>query len=151
MVVTTALLADAAVVADGKLYVHGGGWDTIYSLSFPTTQPTLAVALLIRVEYSEALTDLPVRVELLDEDENPAGPSMQASLNIGHPAGMKPGTPLFIPQAITLKSQSFARPGEYRFKISSGAHELASIPFRLAPLPAAFPPASPSISPGPPA
>jgi hypothetical protein len=135
MKITTALLADAALVANGKLYIHGGGWDTIHAAAFPTTQPTMSLALMLQVEYSEALVDIPIMIELLDDDENEAGLKTEAKLNVGHPAGMKAGAPLFIPQVLTLNMMPFGNPGQYRFKVSSGEKELASVPFRLAPLP----------------
>ena len=144
MQITTALLADAAQVANGKLFIHGGGWDVIHAVGFPTTQPTMALALVFRVEYSEALVDIPIRIELLDEDEREAGPSVDAKLNVGHPAGMKAGAPMFVPQALTLNMTPFAKPGEYRFKISSAQQELASVPFRLTTLPPGVLPQMPS-------
>ncbi|MGI8610586.1 MAG: DUF6941 family protein [Candidatus Dormibacteria bacterium] len=131
MQVTTALLADAAAVLNGKLYLHGGGWDSIYAAAFPTTQPAMALAFVFRVEYSEALVDIPFVIALVDEDENDAGPRFEGKLNVGHPPGMKAGTPLHIPQAMTLNMLQFSKPGQYRFTIRSGDKELASVPFRL--------------------
>jgi hypothetical protein len=148
MQVTTALLADAAQVANGKLYIHGAGWDTIHAAAFPTTHPTFALALVFRVEYSEALVNIPIRIALVDDDENDAGIQADVTLNVGHPAGMTAGTPMFIPQAMTVNMMQFVKPGQFRFRISSGGTELASIPFRLAPLPAglqSLPPPSPSL------
>jgi len=131
---TAAFLADAAQVQGGKLYVHGGGWDTIYAGSEPATHPTMALVLLFRVEYSEALTDMPIEIQLLDEDENPAGVQLQQKLNVGHAPGSKPGTPSFVPQALTFNMLTFPRLGGYQFRILAGAKELASVPFRVSAL-----------------
>jgi hypothetical protein len=142
MNVTAAMLADAASVCEGKLFIHGGGWDTVHVGGFPTIHPRMSLAFVIRLEYSEALVDIPIRVELLDEDESPAGIRIDGMLNAGHPAGMQPGSPLFIPQALPMSMLQFTKPGQYRFKVSSGERELASVPFRLAQLPGPPQPAS---------
>ncbi len=42
---TTAMLADAAQVQGGKLFVLGGGFDTISAQSLPVVHRSLAVAL----------------------------------------------------------------------------------------------------------
>jgi hypothetical protein len=131
MQVTTAMLADAARVENGKVYVHGGGWDTINASSFPTTHPSLALVLVLRVEYTEALEDIPFAIELVHEDGSLMGPRGEGTLNVGHPPGTKRGTPTFVPQAITFNLLQFESPGGYRFRISSGEQELASVPFRL--------------------
>lgn len=131
MQVTVAMLADAARVESGKLYVHGGAWDSITAASFPTTHPTLALAIVLRVEYSEALQDIPVLIELLDEDDQPFGPRLEGTINTGHAPGIRPGTPSSVPQAITLPMLTFDSPGGYRFRVSSGDEELASVPFRV--------------------
>jgi hypothetical protein len=127
-----AFLADAAQVQSGKLYVHGGGWDTIYAGSLPATHPTMALVLLFKVEYSEALTDIPIQIDLLDEDEKPLGLQVQQKFNVGHAPHSKVGTPSFVPQALTFNTLSLPKLGEYRFRIATGGKELASVPFRVA-------------------
>lgn len=131
MEVTTALLADAASVENGKLYVHGGGWSVINSREFPVTHPTLALALVFRLEYTEALEDHPVSIELLDEDDQALGAKVDGVIHIGHPPRTKPGTPAFVPQAIRFNMVTFEREGGYRFRISAGEDEVASLPFRV--------------------
>ena len=75
----TMLLADSAQVADRKLYILGGG---------------LTVAHLWRLD-------------LLDEDGHPVSVREQplvvhGRFEAGRPAGLKPGTPLSVPLAITF-------------------------------------------------
>jgi hypothetical protein len=43
------ILADAAIAADGKHYMHGAGWDTVASPSFPVVHPHMSAALRLRV------------------------------------------------------------------------------------------------------
>ncbi|MBI3968718.1 MAG: hypothetical protein HY329_24040 [Chloroflexi bacterium] len=42
------VLADAVAAPDGKHYIHGGGWDTIFAPVFPAIRPSLDVALRLR-------------------------------------------------------------------------------------------------------
>jgi hypothetical protein len=129
--VTTAMLADAASVENGKLYVHGGGWSVINAAQLPVAHPTMALALVFRVEYTEALEDLPVTIDLLDEDDHPLGPRVEGIIHIGHPPRTRPGTPAFVPQAIRFNMVQFEREGGYRFRVMVREEEVASVPFRV--------------------
>jgi hypothetical protein len=131
MDLTAALLADAAAVHGGKLYIHGGGWDSISVESVPATHPSMALTLILRIEYTEALQDIPFLVEFLDEDDAPLGPRLEATINVGHPPGSRPGAPTFMPFQWTLTMLSLPRPGGYRFRICTGETELGSVPFRV--------------------
>jgi len=128
---TRTLIADAAVVQGGKLYVHGGGWDTIQASSLPVTHPSLALAFVMRVEYLEALTDIPFLIELVDDDERTMGVKLEGTVRVGHPAMSQAGSPVFVPQAVTFNMLQFTRFGAYRFRISSSGVSLAEAPFRV--------------------
>jgi hypothetical protein len=131
MNVTAAMLADAAVVQGGKLYIHGGGWDSIRVEALPAMQPTMAIAWIFRIEYSEALEEISVVVELLDEDDTAIGPRLEATLTAGHPPGSRAGAPIFVPLQWTLTQVELPAAGGYRFRIWVGDRELASVPFRV--------------------
>ncbi|MBI2705542.1 MAG: hypothetical protein HYX32_09670 [Actinobacteria bacterium] len=96
----TMVLADSAQVADGKLYILGGGVAHIG----PQPQP-LALALLIEVPWDRANIQHDWKIELLDED---GAPVMHEGMPIlvggtfeaGRPVGQTPGTPLAVPLAI---------------------------------------------------
>ena len=98
------LLADAAQVADGKLYVLGGGLTVVG----PHPQP-LAIALLISVPWDRANVSHRWVLELLDEDGHPVPDATRPVLvggrfEAGRPAGLKPGTPLGVPLAINFST-----------------------------------------------
>jgi hypothetical protein len=131
MKATTAMLADAATVESGKLFVHGGGWDVINVGTIPATHPTMALVLILRIEYDEALADIPVIIELLDEDDKPLGPRLEGVVNAGHPPRTKRGTPTFHPLAVAFNMIPFPHEGGYRFRVTTGDSELASVPFRV--------------------
>jgi hypothetical protein len=98
----TMLLADSAQVADGKLFILGGGVANIG----PQPQP-IAIALLIEVPWDRANIQHDWKLELLDED---GGPVLHEGVPVlvggtfeaGRPAGQTPGTPLAVPLAINF-------------------------------------------------
>jgi hypothetical protein len=136
MDVTTAMLADAASVEGGKLFVHGGAWDSINVPGVPAVHPTMALVVIFRIGYDEALNDIPITIELMDEDDQPFGPRIQGVINAGHPPRSRRGTPTFYPLAMPFNMLSFEHEGGYRFKISSGGDgEIASIPFQVRAVP----------------
>jgi uncharacterized protein DUF6941 len=134
MKMVAAMLADAATLAEGKLYIHGGAWDTIYLTNpdGPYTHPVISLAFVLRVEYLEALQNIPIAIEILNDDNRAVGVRADGMINVGHSPGMEPGSPIFVPQAITFNTLTFPRAGGYRFKISAAGKELGSVPFRLA-------------------
>jgi hypothetical protein len=131
MKVTTAMLADAARVESGKLYVHGGGWDRVTAAGFPTVHPGLAVVLVFRIEYDEALTDIPIAVILDTEDGVAVGPQVDGMISAGHPPGTKRGAPAFHPLAITFNGIQFEAAGGFQFRVVGGDEELVRIPFTV--------------------
>jgi hypothetical protein len=52
--VDVALLADAVQAVRGKLFILGGGWDTLWVRSFPARHPSLAIGLRLRVPHPGA-------------------------------------------------------------------------------------------------
>ena len=125
------MLADAASVESGKVFVHGGGWDTLYAAAIPTTHPTMALVLIFQINYDEALSDIPIVIELLDEDDKPLELRVEGKISAGHPPRLQRGAPTFHPLALTFKMLTFDHEGGYRFKVTSGDDVLASIPLQV--------------------
>jgi hypothetical protein len=89
------MLADAAQVAGGKLYVLGGGWSVLYAAA------PFAIALKIEVPWSVGDDTHTLRLELLDEDgqvvlggEDKPLILIESTFRTGIAAGIKPGTPI---------------------------------------------------------
>lgn len=100
------LLCDHAVVAEGKLYISGGGW----SQTGPDPSPT-AIAMKIDVPWDRTNTPIALRLRLVGADGEPvtqAGPmgpvpiEVGAQLEVGRPPGLAQGTPIDAPMAINL-------------------------------------------------
>ena len=102
----TMMLCDAAQVADGKLYILGGGW----SVTGPDPTPS-AIALKIEVGWNEADSQHHWELFLVDADgreitvETPDGPQpieIRGDFETGRPVGIPEGSPVDVPLAINL-------------------------------------------------
>jgi hypothetical protein len=117
----TLLLADYAVVSDGKLTIVGGGW----SQTGPEPAP-FGIALLIQVPWDQANTRHTFSVELLDADGEPVvletdeeedqPVSFGGDFEVGRPPGLKPGTPLDFPVAMNSTPLPL-EPGRYEWRL----------------------------------
>lgn len=100
------MLADAAQVSDGKLYILGGGW------TFTGPEPsTMAIAAVVEVPWDEtnirqkftlSLNDEDGHVLLLDGPEGPRGVSVEGEFEVGRPPGLTPGASLNFPLAFNF-------------------------------------------------
>jgi hypothetical protein len=113
----TMLLADAAQVAQGKLYILGGGW----SITGPEPLPA-AIAIKIDVDWDQANRQHRFELSLFDGDGQVVHMENQpvriaGQFETGRPAGIPPGTPLDVPLAITLGPLPL-RPGRYVWRCS---------------------------------
>ncbi len=111
----TMMLADHVAQAEGKLYISGGGW----TLTGPGSVPS-GIAVLIEVPWNQANTKIAFRLVLVQQDgepvlqQGPMGPAaveIGGDLEVGRPAGVKPGTPLDVPLAINVPPLALA-PGQ---------------------------------------
>ena len=67
MRLTTAMLADAAQVQGGKLFVLGGGFDTISARTVPVVHRSLTLAMVAEVDPDERHRDLEIAISLMDQ------------------------------------------------------------------------------------
>jgi hypothetical protein len=118
----TLLLADYAIVSDGKLTIVGGGW----SQTGPEPAP-FGIALLIQVPWDQANTPHAFAVQLLDadgepvvvetdeDDEQPV--AFGGDFEVGRPPGLNPGTPLDCPVAMNSTPLPL-EPGRYEWRLT---------------------------------
>ena len=135
----TLMLADSAQVAEGKLYLLGGGWTEIGPQPCP-----FAIAGIIEVPWSLANQRHTFRLELIDWDGHPVlvpTPDEQQPLfieggfEVGRPPGTRPGTTLpfilaFNAGAVPLPSGSHF---EWRLLVDGESAEDWRLPFRTRP------------------
>jgi hypothetical protein len=125
------MLADAAQVTGGKLYVLGGAFDTITARAFPVVYRSLAVVLVAEVGPADRNRDLALRIVLFDEDGTALGVESQGKLRVGAPASIPAGASTVVPLVGAFGNVRFPKEGGYEFVVEHEGEPLARIPFRL--------------------
>ncbi len=128
--VDVALLADAVQAVRGKLYVLGGGWDTLWVRSFPARHPSLAIGLRIRVPSSWGEEVLKVSVELQDADGAPMLPQPLAH-TVRLPTSSSGTTDYGLIRSFTFNNLLFRSEGSYSFVISVDDEPLSRLRFAV--------------------
>ena len=113
-----ALLADSVQAVGGKLYVLGGGWDTLFVSGFPARHHSMAIGLRVRVPWSSPPTQIRVGVDLVDADGRRLLPNdVSHVVNVGRRDSMdRPD--LGILRSFTFNNLTFESPGDYSFVIT---------------------------------
>jgi hypothetical protein len=130
----TAMLCDHAEVAEGKLFINGGGWTVIGPGPMPT-----ALALVFEVPWDRANTRIHFQIRLLDEDGHPVlvpGPNgpgpveIGGDLEVGRPPGLAPGSDLSAPLAIPVPPLALP-PGRYLWDVTAEGAEPRQLAFAV--------------------
>ncbi len=132
----TALLCDAAQVADGKLYVLGGGW----SLCGPGP---FVHALAIKLGVPWDRSNRPHRLELVMVDEDSDEPvavgdppeplRFESEFEVGRPPGLPAGSLLDVPFAIGFGPIALPPATGFAWSVRVDAGEIERISFRTRP------------------
>lgn len=128
-----AVIADYAEIVGGKLYLMGGGWDTTYAAEAPA-MVRLAIAVGIRVSWTETGKNLPVRI-VVEDDDGQVLVTIDGAVTVGRPEGLVPGSPQLTSMAANVAFNA-PRFGGYRVMVTAGETEamvVRSLPFRVAP------------------
>jgi len=135
MKLTSAMLADAAQVQSGKLFVLGGGFDTISVKKLPATHRSLSLAMVAEVGPDERQQDLELIVQLVDEDGAEVGVTAKGKLRVGAPPNLPPGSPSIVPIVSPFHNVTFPEAKGYAFVISMNGTELTRVKFRVVEIP----------------
>jgi hypothetical protein len=139
----TMMLCDAAQVADGKLFILGGGW----SLTGPYPAPS-AVAIKLEVDVFETarehhwelfLEDADGRPVLVDTPDGLQPIEVQGDFTVAQPEGAPAGTPVDVSLAVNLGPVPL-QPGTrftWRMVIDGETPENSTLGFATRPLPEA--------------
>lgn len=131
--VDVALLADAVQAVRGKLFILGGGWDTLWVQRFPARHPSLAIGLRLRVPVSWASENLKLSVELQDADGHQILPQT-LSHDIRLPAsGQHPpnSTDFGLIRSFTFNNLLFRQEGSYSFVVSVDDEPVSRLRFTV--------------------
>jgi hypothetical protein len=129
------MLADAAQVQSGKLFILGGGFDTITVRSLPAVHRSISLAMVAEVEPDERQRDLELLIRLIDEDGTALGVEAKGRLRVGAPPNLPPGSPSIVPIVSPFHNITFPEAKGYTFVVSLNDNELARIGFRVVALP----------------
>ena len=129
-----ALLADVVSPRpDGKLDMHGVGWDTISAIAAPVTHPRMDLALRFLVSAQEVETQHRVTVDLITEDGAQLA-RMQADVQpmpevqrVQIPAGRRVGIGIML----TLAGVTFPAFGTYSIVVTWDGNEVRERPLTL--------------------
>lgn len=116
--------ADHAAVENGKVYVNGGFWDTIFQPSFPALV-SVTLVVVIKVPSRAFLEDHQVTVEMVDADEQRLPLRIDGGVRVGPTPYMNPGEPSTLPLAFPLHGVAVDRAGDYWFVLSVDGNEIA--------------------------
>jgi hypothetical protein len=137
-----AFLCDHAEVAEGKLFINGAGINVIWTGPEAPHVANLAVAAVTRVPWTATNEDHTIRVQLLDEDNNPVHPptpnsldqtppiELTAGFNVGRPPQLPHGDSQTVPLAFGFNIP-LPRLGVFVFVISIDGEEMKRLPFRM--------------------
>jgi hypothetical protein len=133
------VLADAAATAEGKHYIHGAAWDTLYAGSVPVQHPALSVAVRLRVPWGATNQAHRVQLNVVDADgrsilPDPPGP-LAGQVNVGRPAHLAPGDDQFLPLTFNIVGLQFGAFGTYSVVFEIDGSEEARSSFKVSALP----------------
>lgn len=135
------LLCDAAQVAEGKLFVLGGGW----SITGPDPVPS-AVAIKLEVPWDRANERHHWELFLVDADGRPVtvkgdfgehAVQVAGDFEVVRPEGLPAGAPLDVPIAVNLPPLPVPPGGRYEWRLTVDGQENAdwALGFTTRPLP----------------
>ncbi len=145
-----AMLADSVVTAEGKIYVQGGGWNTIYVQGLPARHDRIGIAVLIRVPWTATNESHKVDVRMEDSDggvmplgdappgmESPDGKiyRLGGEFNVGRPPMLPPGDEQVVPISMNIGGLLFEKPDAYTIIVAIDGTDLKRLPLRIAQLP----------------
>ncbi len=132
------VLADAVAVADGKHYIHGAGWDTLFAATFPAHHPSLSVAVRLRIPWEETNQQFALEVDVLldgEEHDSILAEPLRGIVNAQRPPQAPPGSDLLLHLALGFTNLQFERPGLYAVVLRIDGLPLADSPFNVIAVP----------------
>lgn len=124
------ILADHAEVISHKLYLMGGGWDSLtVNSGFPTVH-SCALAISFRVPWNETNHRQEVLIEIVDEDGGDPLLRFGGQIEVGRPAGIRPGHTQRFQMALNVALE-VPKPGVYEVIAQVEGQKLGSTTFSV--------------------
>jgi hypothetical protein len=131
------ILADAAEALNGKLYLMGGGWDSIFVRDI-SQQVTVGIACGILIPYGETDDEHSLTLALEDQDGEQVTSPLTVKFKTGRPPTLDRGASMHLPFAIKAEYPLPAY-GTYvvRATVDNNPEATRSTTFRARPIPGA--------------
>lgn len=125
-----AFLADAAEAEPGrKLYVLGGGIDSINAASFPVVHPHLSLVLRVLIHPTETGRDHSIEIRMIDSDGGELA-RLDGNLSARH-AVSPSGREIPMNMVVNMVNTRFEHDGDYSIEILIDGQHARSVPLRL--------------------
>jgi hypothetical protein len=132
MRLTTFLIADHAEACNGKLYITGGCWDTLFAGGFPTQHPHLSIAAALYVPWRATNQSHAIVVDLVDADGSSVLPApIQGQFEQGRPPGMRPGDNANLVMVFNIDGLIVEKPGRYEWVFKVDGTDLGRTGFKV--------------------
>jgi len=129
MQVNSAILADFVQENHGKLYITGGGIDTLYAKTVPARHPSLGIAFRLTLSPAELGRTHELEILLVNADGGRIA-TVKAKIQAERPA-QPTGWPVTVPLAINFAQIEFPAFGDYQFELMVNNSSINNIPFRV--------------------
>lgn len=131
------MLCDSAQVADGKLYVLGGGW-SVMNIVDPSLPFFVNAAIDLAIPWDMGNRPIKVALEIVDEDGQPAEPQtpegqlrVEGEIVAGRPPTARAGVPLHVPLVIPFPPIVGLTAGGYVVQLLIDGKPVESAQFQL--------------------
>ncbi|MBI4668148.1 MAG: hypothetical protein HY747_03000 [Elusimicrobia bacterium] len=125
-----AFLSDSAEVANGKLYVLGGAFDTIWTKETPLILPRITLVMRFLLTPAEVGRAHNMEIVVLGEDGKRII-NLATNLSVERPPTMAAGTKQSVPIALNFFNARFEKAGSHSVEILVNGTSLKSIPLRI--------------------
>lgn len=139
MQVNSAILADFVQENHGKLYITGGGIDTLFANTVPVRHPSLGIAFRLTLSPAELGRTHELEILLVNADGGRIA-TVKAKIQAERPV-QSTGWPVSVPLAINFAQIEFPAFGDYQFELMVNNSSINTIPFRVVQAPATQKPA----------
>lgn len=139
MQVNSAILADFVQENHGKLYITGGGIDTLFAKTVPVRHPSLGIAFRLTLSPAELGRTHELEILLVNADGGRIA-TVKAKIQADRPV-QSTGWPVSVPLAINFAQIEFPAFGDYQFELMVNNSSINTIPFRVVQAPATQKPA----------
>ena len=125
-------VADAAEVANGKLHLVGGAFDTIWTQTVPFAYPKLSLAMRLLFSAAELDRKHKVEIRIMNEDGRAIPPSIGGDLEIKKNPNLPKGWKQGFMTVMNFANLNFQNFGDYSFELVVDNRNEKSIPLRIA-------------------